>query len=197
MIRHRQSCWGRPWHSGWAHLQMAAALAIAAFVIGCASSPPMRFYTLSAAGEAEGSAARAIRVGRVKIPGEIDRSELVQRIDANRVRIAEQDRWAAPLEDMIRRTLSADLASATGEPATLAVEVEELIGDATCAVTLRASWELSAEGSGSGRASALSRGNAQIHVPGPGSSACSISALPAAMSTALAQLSERIVAARR
>jgi uncharacterized lipoprotein YmbA len=165
---------------------------------GCASSPPLRYYTLNdVPGATSSSGPSAIRVGRVKIPGELDRSELVQRIDANRLKIAEQDRWAAPLDEMIRRALTADLQSRTHESsdaaATLAVDIDEFIGDATCAVTLRASWELKPMGA---NAAPAGSGHESIQIAAPSATICTVGALPAAMSQALAQLSERILAAR-
>ncbi len=176
---------------------------------GCASSPPLHFYTLSdvapnGAGASQGGTSSDIRVTRVKIPGEIDRTELVQRLDANRLQIAEQDRWAAPLDDMIRRTLSADLqarlassasqnpASPQSEPATLALEVQEFTADTRCAVTLRASWELRSPG-----VTVPQTGRELIHSAASASTACTIAAVPLAMSQALAELSERILATRR
>jgi len=154
----------------------------------------MRFYTLSpvsaAAGENANSA--AIRVGRVRIPAELDRVEVVQRIDANRLSISEQDRWAAPMEDMVRRVLTADLngpANGLAQPsATLNVDIEEFMGDASCNVTLTASWELKG-------ASAPVTGRESIRVPGSGGT-CPASSLPMPMSRALAQLSEKILAPR-
>lgn len=208
-------------------LAVGVVIASLAVLSACASSAPLRYYTLSEVPPATEptSTAPAIRVGRVRIPGELDRMELVQRIDATRLKIAEQDRWAAPLDDMVRRALSADLqargatastvatapalssapdaASPTmappkdnsiGTPATLSLDVEELMGDASCAVTLRASWELR---SASNNAAAPARtGQESIHLP-PSSGTCTVGALPMAMSQALAQLSDRILAAAR
>jgi len=185
-------------------------IAVVALITGCASSAPLRYYTLSEvppSTEAT-SATPAIRVGRVRIPGELDRNEIVQRIDATRLKIAEQDRWAAPLDDMIRRVLSADLQArgatasavsaapsdtASGGSATLSLDVDELIGDASCAVTLRASWELR---SSANNTETTRTGHESIRVP-PSSSTCTVGALPMAMSQALAQLSDRILTAAR
>ncbi len=191
-----------------------AGVAVVLFLAACASSMPLRFYMLSevppsSASDAP-SGAPAIRIGRVRIPAELDRSELVQRIDANRVRISEQDRWAAPLDEMVRRVLSANLLSRTTEPqpATLTVDIDELMGDTNCAVTLKASWEIkgavSAPPTNAGGAADTARapvhavsGHEVIRVAPPGGSACSIAALPQSMSHALAELTDRIVAARR
>ena len=158
-------------------------------VTGCASSPPMRFYTLSAVAPASATA-EAIRVGRVRIPAELDRTEIVQRVDANRLSIAELDQWAAPMEDMIRRVLTADLSGQGQAPATVNVDIEEFMGDASCNVTLTASWELK-----SANSNAPVTGRESIRVPGSGSN-CTASSLPMPMSQALAQLSEKIRAAR-
>jgi uncharacterized lipoprotein YmbA len=212
-----------------------AGVVAVVLLVGCASSAPLRFYTLSEVPPAGAATAPpgmpAIRVGRVKIPAELDRNELVQRIDANRVHIGELDRWAAPLDEMIRRVLSANLLARTNtqstpgnaQPATLTLDIDELMGDTTCAVSLSASWELkgatpraagtatngttsgSDSGSNSGSAAASPEptpppahsGREVIRVLASSDSACSISALPQRMSQALAELSERILAARR
>jgi uncharacterized lipoprotein YmbA len=181
----------------------ASGIALALIVGGCTSSAPLRYYMLSDVAPTSGSAAgpsSAIRVGRVNIPGELDRSELVQRIDANQLKIAEQDRWAAPLDEMIQRVLAADLQARSGASsatspaalATLSVDIEEFIGDATCAVTLRAAWELKPAGANATRSSS---GRESIQLAAPASATCAVGTLPAAMSQALAQLSERILAA--
>lgn len=177
----------------------AAALGALAMLSACASSAPLRYYTLSqipAASEAATTGGATLRVGRVRVPGELDRNEIVQRIDATRLKIAEQDRWAAPLDEMIRRVLSADLQArgpASGAPSTLSLDVEEFIGDAACGVTLRASWELR---SAADNDTPVRTGYESIQVP-PSSGTCTVGALPMAMSQALAQLSERILAATR
>lgn len=186
---------------------------------GCASSAPLRFYTLSEVPPGQSAPAsnapmNGIRVGRVRLPAELDRLDLVQRLDANRVRISDQNRWAAPLDDMIRRVLTADLQARTGERAnatayanpegaqsgerqpathTLDLDISEFSGDTTCAVTLRASWQLLKPGTSGEYAGG---GSADIHVPGNTPGECTVGALPPAMSRALAELSDRILAPR-
>lgn len=157
----------------------------------------MRFYTLTPLGAenaAAGSGAPAIRVSRVTLPGEIDRPELVKRVDTTRLQLAEDDRWAAPLGEMIQRVLSADLQSrvpgAAGDPAQLVVEIEEFMADANCAVTLRAAWNLKPA---SGAATQPVRGYETVRAEPSG--ACQVSALPEVMSRALAELSNRMAKA--
>lgn len=162
----------------------------------------MRFYTLSAigtTGSANENTPPAIRVARVTLPGEIDRPEIVQRIDANRVQLAEQDRWAAPLGEMIQRALSADLQAgapaasshgAAGDPDLLYVEIEQFIGEADCAVSLRAAWSLKQPNA----AQPSARGYETVRIEPPQS--CQVSALPQSMSRALAELAKRVLSAR-
>jgi uncharacterized protein len=169
----------------------------------CGSSPPLRYYTLSRV-EPETRAELAtqparVRLDRVTIPGELDRPEIVRRVDPNRLQIQELDRWAAPLDEMIRRVLSADLAArlphdvvvdpngpAAGDQRLLTVDIQEFYGDAGCAVTLRAAWALKPPQGEATRAAD------EVHIPSTGG--CP-EALPATMSLALAQLSERIARA--
>lgn len=183
-----------------------ALLALGLCVGGCASNTPMRFYTLTAMGAgAADDTPPTIQVARVTLPGEIDRSELVQRIDATRLNLAEQDQWAAPLAEMIRRTLSADLqarlsggpsqssptpSSPTSDADSLYVDIEEFIADAKCTVTLRAAWSLKPANT----AMAAKRGHETIRVDPAGS--CEVSALPEAMSRALDEFSGRVVSGR-
>jgi uncharacterized protein len=180
--------------------------ATSALAVGCTSSPPLRYYTLTEVpATARVSAAEdtvPVRLDRVTIPTELDRSQLVRRIDATRLQIMDGERWAAPLEDTIRRVLSDDLASRLppnmvanpNEPSvgekrqSLSVDIAEFYGDAACTVTLRAAWVLKQADSQS------SRGTEEARIPASGD--CSgVGAVPTAMSQALAQLSDRIAAA--
>jgi uncharacterized lipoprotein YmbA len=184
---------------------LPAVLAIV--LTGCSASPPIRYYTLreipgTALPVAAGSRI-AVRLDRVTIPTELDRSQLVRRIDATRLQIVENDRWAAPLEDTIRRVLSDDLASRLPadsvanpiEPSTgdkhqsLSIDIEDFYADTSCSVTLRAAWLLKQPDSGS------SRGTEEAHVPGTGGACPGASSIPEAMSQALARISDRIAAA--
>lgn len=188
---------------------LAGSLAVLA---ACSSSPPIRYYTLRPiSGTAvpggplpsTGGSRIPVRLDRVTIPTELDRSQLVRRLDATRLVIIENDRWAAPLEDTIRRVLSDDLASRLSadsvanplEPSTgekrqsLAVDIEDFYADASCTVTLRAAWVLKQPDSQS------SRGTEEAHVPGPGGDCPDARSIPEAMSRALAQVSDGIAAA--
>jgi len=153
----------------------------------------------------------AVRLNRVTIPAELDRLQMVRRIDSTRLQIDDQNRWAAPVDEMVRRVLTGDLAarlppnsvadaneSASGERLhDLAVDIQEFYADHSCAVTLRSTWVLSPAPTMGTRAqgsrSPSRQASAEIAVPSAGG--CSgPQAIPEAMSQALALLSDHIAA---
>jgi len=177
--------------SGCGKLGVLPGVMVILVLSACASSAPTRFYTLSDTPAPEGTtvptAAGQVVIGSVSIPGEIDRPELVRRIGPNQLSVAGSDRWAAPLEDIIRRVLLDDVArrmpNAAGEQRLVSVDIREFYGDASCNVTLRAVWTLKQAGA--------QPTAEEIRVPSSG--ACPAT-LPATMSVALGQLSDRIIA---
>jgi uncharacterized protein len=129
---------------------------------GCSGSPPTQFYTLdpvSAAVPAPTSTPtrshRPIVIGQVQLPPTLDRLSLVTRTGPDQLAVSDENRWAAPLDDIVRRTLAADLAArlppgsvlAPGDPVpssgarTLTVDVQDFIPDQRH-VTLNARWTL-------------------------------------------------------
>jgi uncharacterized protein len=206
---------------------MCGSIGVLLLAGGCASSPPLRYYTLSevpsaaddntragSAASADSAAAKSsgtepassagntgvflpLKIGHVAIPSEIDRAQLVSRLDATRLQIAEMDRWAAPLDEMIRRVLAANLTSrlpagsvldfsSPDSKGVLSVDIQELYGDANCEVTLRATWELV------GAKDQSRRGTEMIHTPSAG--ACP-GALAEGISRAIGDLSDRLTTA--
>ena len=105
----------------------ATAWACAAALVACAS-PTSRFYTLSGtnAGAGGDSAAQApaastatapaflFEVPPVDTPAQVSRNQLVVQAGDARVDVLEQERWASPPADEIRRALSGDLAARLG-----------------------------------------------------------------------------------
>jgi uncharacterized lipoprotein YmbA len=91
--------------------------ALATLATGCASTPPSRFYTLSAAsGPAATSAKLSIAVGPVSVPAVVDRPQIVVDIGPNQVRLEEFNRWAAPLQNNIARVVADNLVQMLGTP---------------------------------------------------------------------------------
>ena len=77
---------------------------------------PSRFFSLTPlprtgqrAQDAAGSNALVLGIGPIKFPGYLDRQQFVTRISQNRFAVAENDRWAEPLEENFSRVLSQNL----------------------------------------------------------------------------------------
>jgi uncharacterized lipoprotein YmbA len=183
-----------------------ACLLLATVLCGC-RAPPVRWYVLSVVHPGSGFAVQGhrggitpVRVERVRLPSELDRSQIVRRMDANRLQVEANSRWAAPLNEMIRRVLSGDLegrlapgmvmdpyqSAPAGQVRSLSLDVHELYGDARCAVSLRVTWVLNQP------QDRVQGATEDIHVPPSGR--CP-EAQAAAMSQALGALSDRIAAA--
>jgi uncharacterized lipoprotein YmbA len=101
------------------HFLCCALFALA--VSACASSPQIRYYTLSTEADlkAQVSSAAPVNhksytVGAVTIPNLLDRPQIVLRSSANTIEVLDYDRWAAPLSDELQRVLIADLSMRLG-----------------------------------------------------------------------------------
>jgi uncharacterized protein len=77
---------------------------------------PSRFFALASlpptsqrVQDAAGNNALAVGIGPIKFPAYLDRPQLVTRISQNRFAVAENDRWAEPLEENFSRILSQNL----------------------------------------------------------------------------------------
>src|SRR4051812_734571 len=91
---------------GFAVSAVAFALASAA----CAGSPDPVFYALSApAGQAFSGPTLRIEMRRAGLPGYLDRPHIVRRSSAERLELAADERWGAPLDAMVSATLADDL----------------------------------------------------------------------------------------
>ena len=101
----------------WYRLGLFLLGAAAAAGLGCAGSPPAKFYTLSpmpVAGEAKIGKEPAgqpllVAVGPIHIPQYLARKEIVTRTDANRIDLAENDFWGGSLKDDLSGTLLENL----------------------------------------------------------------------------------------
>ena len=182
------------------YLHLAGALA-ALGLAGCGSSPPTSYYTLAPvppSGEAAATSGAPIRVDAVTIPAELDRLQLVRRADETRLDVAPFDRWAAPLDEQIRRVLSEDLTArlpgrvigpaAPSVPAgtrLVAVDIDRFDADEGGHVVLSADWSLVADNK------ALQRHAERVEVATGGTQPADA---PPAMSRAIGLLADRIAA---
>ena len=90
---------------------------VAAALPGCGTSPS-RFYRLDSAAPPNGapSVQTVVMVGAVSVPPAVDRPQFVVQVAPNRVEVEEFDRWAAPLDDSIARTVAGDLSVLLATP---------------------------------------------------------------------------------
>lgn len=171
-------------------------------VTACGSSPPTHFYTLRS--EPSGTSAtypsrRApIEVGHVDLPGTLDRQSMVTGGAGSRVNVSDQNRWSAPLDELVRRAVTGDLRQrlpegqvlAPGDQMpkdgrTLTLNVQQFMADASGQVALEADWSLQS----SDRRTPARHESLHVPVNGEGGQA-----VADAMSRALGQLADRIAA---
>ena len=94
-----------------------AAVLMCWLVVACTQTPPTRFYTLAGspvppggdAGSSEGGVVLAL--APISLPAYLDRPQIVTRLDATRMQIAEFDSWIEPLDSLIQRTIAMNLQS--------------------------------------------------------------------------------------
>ena len=187
--------------------RLAAPLVGLVFLLaGCGASPPSKFYVLTAdpvPPRAGAAAANTVALGRVTLPGALDRPQIARRRGANEIVFSEEERWAGPLDDMLRRVLADDLAarlpagvmlvesSAKPPPGvTIALDVSRFDADESGTVTLAARWEAI----GRNGASLGAPRESTIVEPGSGKDAA---AVVATMSRAVAALAARIATGLR
>lgn len=132
---------------------------------GCASSPPSKFFDLTAvapqAAPAAAAAGAPVRVAAVHLPSTLDREEIVRTDPGNALEINGLDRWGAPLDEMVRRVLTQDLLErlpagkvvlpsgpAPAGTGRIVVDLLAFQSDSSGAVTLRGSWSLLPAGAG-------------------------------------------------
>ena len=148
-------------------MRQRAFILFPVLLAACGGSPKTEFHTLISvpAGQpthAPAEAGSPIEVGRVDLPGILDRQWLVTRGPGTSVEVSDQHRWAAPLDELIRRALTSDLRDrlgdsevlAPGDPPppggvrTLALNVQQFSGDGAGQIVLEADWIIGGPGPG-------------------------------------------------
>jgi uncharacterized lipoprotein YmbA len=149
------------------YLQFALAWLVSVSV-GCTSAP-VRYYTLTpppAKALSASQATLAIDVRVVRLPPQLNRSELMVRTGPTEVTILENERWASPVNDEIKDALRLELQRRLGSMAglrpasaklTLDIDVQHLDAELGRYARLEASWSatLSATGQRSTGARAI------------------------------------------
>lgn len=92
-------------------MRAALALALATLLGACAHSPDPTLFALSARpGQAMSSRPLKVELRRASLPGYLDRPQIVRRATAERLELGGDERWGAPLDEMVGATLAEDLA---------------------------------------------------------------------------------------
>jgi len=136
-------------------IEIALLCAVAIVASACGSTPPSRFYTLSANTISDATPSTlSVAVGPVSVPAVVDRPEIVVSTGTNEVRLEEFNRWAAPLQEELPRVIAEDLAGMLGTPHVtlfpqslgtdvefrVTVEVQRFESEPAKGVTLHAVW---------------------------------------------------------
>lgn len=134
--------------------------AILLSLCGCGSSPKTSFFTLDAVDGARVAGDKPIQVAAVHIPPDLDRQEIVRERAPGQLDLSNPNRWGAPFDEMVQRTLTQDLARRLPEhdvvfpnepaaPGTLKLVVDILTfdSDPSGQVTFDGSWALVPQGS--------------------------------------------------
>jgi len=96
---------------------LATVLTLTAFVAGCGTTPPARFYTLNAASAPAATTSNlSVSVGPVSVPAIVDRPQIVVSTGANQVALDDFNQWASPLQNNIARVVAENLAAMLGTP---------------------------------------------------------------------------------
>lgn len=180
---------------------VAVALALA----GCGGSPKTHFYTLvpEAAAHQNPPASHAppLQVGRVALPGTLDRAAMVTLGPGTAVSVSDQDRWSAPLNELVRRTLTADLRQRLGDTNVLdpgdpapphgvrmvVLNVQQFGADSAGQVVLTADWTVARLVGG--KQTAQAPHTVTLHASAGSTHGAAVSA---AMSKVLGELADRI-----
>ena len=190
-------------------LMLGACLLLLSGCLGPGKSKPTRFYVLSSLSSAKAKPAPvadlknvAIGVGPVRIPGKLDRSQIVTRTAQNEIDLTEFAEWGDPLGAGFSRVLAENLSvllnteniaifpwlKATQTDYQVAVDVADFIGNPGGNVVLRAWWTVFGE---NGRTELLKR-YTNLNEPVTGDD---IAAMVQAQSRTLEALSRQIAEA--
>lgn len=88
------------------------AIPLVLIVWGCGSSPATHFYTLDPVAPGRGGRpgiSEPVQVVAVHMPPLLDREEIVRESASNKIAFTSENRWGAPLDEMVRRVLTQDL----------------------------------------------------------------------------------------
>jgi uncharacterized lipoprotein YmbA len=171
-------------------MRLGVALSMIAWIlVGCGESRESRFFSLtenpSPAAHTAAAPAKTVALGAVRLPAALDRPQMARRLGSGEISYSESERWAGPLDEMVRQVLIADLdgrlpprmaliENTSASPADLTISIDILRFDAEAAgsVKLDARWEMLGR---SGSLVGVPR-DAKIGEPGSGRDGAAIAA---------------------
>ena len=188
-------------------LTVIASLVGLLLLASCGSSTPSRFYVLTpltAGKPTHAPHGLAIGVGPVVVPQYLDRPQVVTRTSDNRLDVGETDQWGGRLSDNITRVLAENLSGllqtdrvaiypwtdATAVGIQVTADIVEFERNAAGVVTLSAFWNITDVANAKILATRRSTITKDVGAKGTES----YDATVAAMSAALADLSQEIAA---
>lgn len=97
---------------------LAGLLALIGCLGGPSKTPPTRYYVLNSSSGAENKTApvahlkdAAVGVGPIKMSQVLDRPQIIMRTSKNEIRIANLERWAAPLHEIVTNVMVDNLSA--------------------------------------------------------------------------------------
>jgi uncharacterized protein len=139
-------------------MKLSTMLGLATVLAACHSSPPVRFFTLDpvpSSPQATNMSPVSVQVGAVHLPLVLDRQQMVRQGAPNSLTISNENRWGAPLADVVRDVLTRDLierlpkgtvvlpdSAAPSGTGVIAVDILQFGSDAGGTVSFDGSWSL-------------------------------------------------------
>lgn len=146
--------------AGNASSHWVVAALLAGLLVGCASSPPVQFYALEpavVASPTEHDSQGVLQITRVRIPPMLDRQQIVRESAPYRVEINDQNRWSAPVDQMVQQVLTRDLlrilppgqvalprAPTAPDTRRIVVDILRFAADPSNTIQLEANWTVMA-----------------------------------------------------
>lgn len=185
------------------HMGLRTAILILTTLLSACASSPTHYFTLSAVPPSRPVATappKPIEVSDIPLPAVIDRNAIVLNTGNDQLNVSSQDLWGAPLGQLVRQALTADLqqrlpqgsvllpgATVKGGLSILKVTIEQFMGGTDGKVLLNAGWSLLRAGT----SDVLHSGRETITVQ---AASGKIPDIAPAMSKAIGEFADRIVA---
>jgi uncharacterized protein len=128
-------------------------------LVGCATSPPARYYVLTPLSDGKaltGEACAAVGIGPINLPEYANRTQVVTRATAEELLGSQFELWAEPLHESVPRIIAADLsrllctkeivlypwAASRVPDYRVEMEIVQMDGDLGGAATVEAWWRV-------------------------------------------------------